>query len=244
MRSAHPQEKADGYPEALRTAVRKLEIDPCKRNILAAHQFVAGSAVSESEERSAGGLDQVGSDIFAEFDYVALGHIHRPQNAGKTKTGILRYCGSPLKYSFSETEAKSVTIVELEEKGKPPRITLLPLKPLRDMRKVRGNYEELTLRANYAGTNTEDYVHVTLTDEEDIPDAVSKLRVIYPNLMRLEYDNTRTRCGQEITAAENGEQKSDAELFAELFELQNNREMNADETAYIRRLLEQTAGGA
>lgn len=239
VRNAYPQETAEGYPEALRVAVGKLGMDPRKRNILVAHQFVAGAAVSDSEELSVGGLDQIGCDVFDGFDYVALGHIHRPQNAGKTGGKILRYCGSPLKYSFSETEEKSVTVVELKEKGTAPVITLLPLKPKRDMRRLRGTYEELTLRENYEGTNTEDYIQITLTDEEDIVDAAAKLRIIYPNLMQLGYDNIRTRESQDIAGAETAERKSDAELFAELFQSQNNRPLNPEEAAYIQQQLRQ-----
>lgn len=228
------------YQEAVQAAVEHMDIDKDQRNVLLAHQFVVGAMRCDSEEISVGGIDQIESEIFRDFDYVALGHIHSPQNVGSQK---IRYCGTPLKYSFSEAgQQKSVTVVELKEKGE---LTLreIPLTPLRDMRKLKGTYMELTSLSNYQNTNTEDYVQITLTDEEDIVDGMQKLRTIYPNLMRLEYDNRRTRENQEIQGTENIRQKSELEYFEEFFELQNNQPMNEQQKRFSEELIRKLQEG-
>lgn len=177
---------------------------------------------------------QIEVSVFQDFDYVALGHIHSPQNVGNDQ---IRYCGTPLKYSFSEAgQQKSVTVAELFEKGD-LEVREIPLKPFRDMRKLKGTYMEITSLANYQDTNTEDYVQITLTDEEDIVDGMQKLRAIYPNLMRLEYDNRRTRENQEISGTETVEKKSELEYFQEFFELQNNQPMNEEQRKFSEDLI-------
>lgn len=235
VRHVFEEEEINSYQDAVYAAVSHMEINPEARNVLVAHQFVTGAARCESEEILVGGLDNVDSSVFEPFDYVALGHIHSPQHVGRE---TIRYCGTPLKYSFSETEQeKSVTVVELKEKGQ-VEIRKLPLKPLRDMRRVRGSYLEVTARSFYQDSNTEDYIQVTLTDEEDVPDGLQKLRVIYPNLMRLEYDNKRTRNHENIDGACEVEQKSELELFKEFYELQNNQPMSGQQEAFVRDLIE------
>lgn len=235
VRHVFEEEEINSYQDAVYAAVSHMEINPEARNVLVAHQFVTGAARCESEEILVGGLDNVDSSVFEPFDYVALGHIHSPQHVGRE---TIRYCGTPLKYSFSEAEQeKSVTVVELKEKGQ-AEIRKLPLKPLRDMRRVRGSYLEVTARSFYQDSNTEDYVQVTLTDEEDVPDGLQKLRVIYPNLMRLEYDNKRTRNHENIDGACEVEQKSELELFKEFYELQNNQPMSGQQEAFVRDLVE------
>lgn len=235
VRHVFEEEGINSYQDAVYAAVSHMEINPEARNVLVAHQFVTGAARCESEEILVGGLDNVDSSVFEPFDYVALGHIHSPQHVGRE---TIRYCGTPLKYSFSEAEQeKSVTVVELKEKGQ-VEIRKLPLKPLRDMRRVRGSYLEVTARSFYQDSNTEDYIQVTLTDEEDVPDGLQKLRVIYPNLMRLEYDNKRTRNHENIDGACEVEQKSELELFKEFYELQNNQPMSGQQEAFVRDLVE------
>lgn len=250
----------ESYQDAVALAVERMNVDCSKRNILIAHQFVTGAGRCDSEEVSVGGLDNVDADVFDAFDYVALGHIHSPQFL---KRETVRYCGTPLKYSFSEAEQeKSVTVVEFREKGN-IEISTVPLVPLHDMRKIRGTYLEVTARSFYAhadaeeinhqrGTvgaqrisgsfqknaDTEDYIQITLTDEEDIPDGLQKLRIIYPNLMRLEYDNSRTRQSRFIERAEEIEQKTELELFAEFYELQNNQPMSDEQAAFAAQLIE------
>lgn len=235
VRHAFEEAEISTYQDALKKAIGEIEIDKSRRNVIVAHQFVTGASRCESEEVLVGGLDQVDASLFDSFDYAALGHLHSPQRVGRE---TVRYCGTPLKYSFSEAEQeKSVTIAELKEKGN-VEIRTIPLKPLRDMRKIRGTYLQVTEKAFYEGTNTEDYLQVTLTDEEDIPDGMQKLRIIYPNLMRLEYDNQRTRENRSVEAAGDVEQKSEAELFEEFFELQNNRPMSEQQQIFVRGLIQ------
>ena len=202
-------ETVETYQEALQFVVSHMPVDASKRNILVAHQFVTGASRCESEEVSVGGLDQIGAEVFDVFDYVALGHIHSPQHIGRE---TLRYCGTPLKYSFSEAEQKkSVVVMEIKEKGD-IFIEKVPLKPLRDLRKIRGTYMELMSKDFYEGTETDDYLQITLTDEEDVPDGMAKLRTVYPNLMQLVYDNSRTRQSRQVEVTEHVEQKSEMEI--------------------------------
>ena len=222
------------YQEAVQAAVEHMDLDTEKRNVLVAHQFVVGAMSCDSEEITVGGIDQIEGAVFRDFDYVALGHIHSPQNVGNDR---IRYCGTPLKYSFSEAgQQKSVTVVELGEKGT-LEVREIQLKPLRDMRKLKGTYMAITSLSNYQDTNTEDYVQITLTDEEDIVDGLQKLRTIYPNLMRLEYDNCRTRENQKVTGTETVEKKSELEYFEEFFELQNNQPMNEEQRKFSEELI-------
>jgi exonuclease SbcD len=177
----------------------------------------------------------VDASVFDAFDYVALGHIHGAQNVG---TERIRYCGTPLKYSFSEaTQEKSVTVVTLNGKGD-LGIRTIPLVPKHDLRELRGTYMELTARQNYEGTKTDDYLRITLTDEEDVPNAIGILRLIYPNLMKLLYDNRRTRANEQISGAEEAENKSPVDLFAELYEKQNGQPMSDEQREYAEKLTE------
>lgn len=231
----YPDAGIESYTDACRVAIEKMGIDTAQRNVLLTHQFVTGAATCESEEISVGGSDNVDASVFEIFDYVALGHIHGPQNIGSSR---IRYCGTPLKYSFSEaSHYKSVTVVELGAKGE---LTLhtVPLTPLHDMRMIRGSFAEVTDKAFYEGTATDDYLQVTLTDEEDIPEAIGKLRVIYPNIMKLSYDNTRTRTHQLIDGAVDVEQKSPLQLFAELYQQQNNQPMSDEQSNFTKSLIQ------
>lgn len=239
LRRFWPEEEIGSYTDALRLAVGAMDIDPSRRNILVAHQFVTGASRCESEEVTIGGLDNVDASVFAAFDYVALGHIHSPQSIGET----IRYCGTPLKYSFSEAgQEKSVTVVELSEKGS-LQLRTIPLKPLHDLRELRGRYEELTARSFYEGTPTEDYLHIVLTDEEDVLGAAEKLRTIYPNLMKLSYDNRRTRSDRVLESASGAEEKSPLELLSELYRLQNNQEMSEEQQTYAASVFEAVKEG-
>lgn len=239
VRHVFEEEEPGSYQDAVRIAVDHIDVDRNKRNVLVAHQFVTGAFRCDSEEVLVGGLDNVDVSVFDAFDYVALGHIHSPQYVGRE---TVRYCGTPLKYSFSEVEQeKSMTVVELGEKGR-VEIKTLPFKPLRDMRRIRGTYLEVTALDFYKDTNQEDYVQVTLTDEEDVPDGMQKLRVIYPNLMKLEYDNKRTRESREVTGACEVEQKSELELFEEFYELQNNQPVSEKQREFVERMLQGIQG--
>lgn len=235
VRRLFPDMKIESYDDALRVAVGALDIDLSSRNILVTHQFVTGAVRSDSEEISVGGTDNIDASVFDGFDYVALGHIHGPQNIGSER---IRYCGTPLKYSFSEAKhEKSVTVIDLEEKGN-LSVRTVPLHPLRDLREIEGTYEELTYRPNYEGTKTEDYLHITLTDEDDIPDAIGKLRLIYPYLMSLDYNNSRTRSAGALSDLENVDHKSPLVLFEEFYEQQNGRAMSDEQKNLAREIME------
>jgi exonuclease SbcD len=232
------EEELESYTDAVKCVINHTEIDKSQRNVILSHQFVTGAIRSDSEEVSVGGLDHVDSDVYDDFDYVALGHLHAPQSVTRA---AVRYSGTLLKYSFSEiNQKKSITVVELgakEDEKTNVNIREIPLKPLHDLRQIKGTYEELTLRENYIKTKLDDYIHVILTDEEDIPDALAKLRSIYPNIMRLEYDNTRTKKHQDITQAQDTS-RTPQELFEEFYHLQNNQEMSEEQREYVTALIE------
>ena len=230
-----PDEGIESYTDACRVAVEKMGLAKEKRNVLLTHQFVTGASTCESEEFSVGGSDNVEACVFADFDYVALGHIHGPQNIGSNR---IRYCGTPLKYSFSEAEHhKSVTVVNLGAKGE-LELQLRPLTPRHDLRQLRGSFEELTQKSFYGSTAADDYLHIILTDEEDVPEAIGRLRVIYPNIMKLSYDNTRTRADQSIDGAADVQRKSPLQLFEELYQQQNNQPMSELQRSFIRERIE------
>ncbi len=237
IRRFYEDKEITSYTDAMKVVIDSLDINQEERNLMITHQFVIGAERSESEEISVGGTDSVDISVFDAFDYTALGHIHKPQNCTGER---VRYSGTPLKYSFSEAkDKKSVTVAELREKGTLD-VTTVPLKPLRDMVELRGNYEELIARDFYKGTSyQEDYVHITLTDEEDIPDAIGKLRIVYRNLMKLDYDNLRTRNTNIIDKAENVEKKSPYELFSEFYEKQNNQPMSDSQTDFVKKMIEE-----
>ena len=260
-------EQIQSYTDAMQTALSHLPLDHTHRNVLITHQFVTGSVRAESEEISVGGSDNIDASVFAPFDYVALGHLHTPQNCGQTapttaadssedeqadathdtelsvdtQAGAprIRYCGTPLKYSFSEAkDQKSVTVIELYEKGN-LHIHTVPLKPLHDLVELKGTYDTVTARSFYEGTSwQEDYTHITLTDEEDIPDAIGKLRAIYHHLMKLDYDNKRTHSSSEITADLAVEEKTPIQLFSDFYELQNNQPLNEEQATFLNGLIE------
>ena len=231
----YPDAGIESYTDACRVAVEQMGLDTGKRNVLLTHQFVTGASTCESEEISVGGSDNVDASVFADFDYVALGHIHGPQNIGSNR---IRYCGTPLKYSFSEADHhKSVTLVRLGEKGE-LSLELRPLTPRHDLRQLRGTFAELTDKAFYEAAVTDDYLHIILTDEEDVAEAAGRLRQIYPNLMKLSYDNTRTRTTQVVGGAEDVQRKTPLELFEELYELQNNQSMSQEQRRFSEELIE------
>ena len=236
VRRFFPEEEIRSYEDALKAAICAMQVNEKNRSILITHQFVTGALVSDSEDLSVGGTDQVSAEVFEAFDYVALGHLHRPQNVKEN----IRYCGTPLKYSFSEVnDVKSVTIAELKEKGS-LSVWEIPLAPLHEMKEIKGNYTDLTFKGYYdAHPELKDsYLHITLTDEEDVPDAAAKLRVIYPLLMKLDYDNTRTRNQQRVTALSEVEKKTPMELFDAFFEMQNGQTMSAEQKQYVETLIE------
>ena len=226
------------YNDAMRYVIGKMDIDKSRRTILIAHQYVTGAERSESEDMVIGGLDNVDASVFSPFDYVALGHLHRPQYCGRE---TIRYSGSPLKYSFSEVfDKKSVTIIEINA-GQAPVVTERALTPLHEWYALRGTYDELTARDYYDGKGYQDaYVSITLTDEDDIPDGMRKLRTIYHRLMELSYDNKRTRAGMtNIGKPMNVNELNPIELFGELFEKQNAQPLTDRQRQYVNSLIDQ-----
>lgn len=237
VRRFFPEEKIESYTDAMQVAVNQMNIDTGKRNILVTHQFVTGALRTESEELSVGGTDNMDVSAFEGFDYVALGHIHRAQKCGSE---YVRYSGTPLKYSFSEAkDKKTVTIVDMGDKGS-VALSFAPLVPKRDMVELRGSYNELTLKSFYEGTSYgEDYIHITLTDEEDIPDVLTKLRVIYKNIMKLDYDNRRTRHSAALTDVVNVEDKSPLAHFETFYEERNGQPMSEEQRSFVANIIEQ-----
>jgi len=226
------------YNDAMKYVIDNMSIDKKRRNILITHQFITDAERSESEDIMVGGIDNIDASTFDKFDYVALGHLHRPQYCGRV---TIRYSGSPLKYSFSEVnDKKSISIIELDGEAE-PRITERYLSPMHDWHDLRGTFEELTDEKYYTGNDLQEaFVRVTLTDEDDIPDGVRKLRTVYHRLMELRYDNSRTRAGQtSIGAPVNINKLDPKELFEGLYQKQNARDLSDEQNKYLSDLIKQ-----
>lgn len=234
VKNIYKEAEIKDYDDALAYVLNQEKIDETKRNVIVSHQFVTGAMRSESEEVSVGGLDNVSVEKYDAFDYVALGHIHRAQHIGRESA---RYAGTLLKYSFSEeNHNKSMTIVDLKEKGN-IEIKEIPVKPLHDLKTIKGKFSEITSEEFYKELRKEDYYRAVLTDEEDILNAIGKLKSIYPNLMSMEYDNTRTRSYSVVDNVETGEAKSPLDYFEEFFEKQNGRKMSEKQRDYLLEIL-------
>ena len=244
VREAYPEEKVTDWTQAMEVLIRNAHVDPAARNIAVAHQYVTASGVRpeecDSEQKHIGGLDNVDYSVFDAFDYVALGHLHGPQRIGRD---TVRYAGSPLKYSFSEEKhKKSVTLVEIKEKGQ-VEYRQLPLVPARDFKTLRGTFSEVMSPGFTAPLSAEDYYRIILTDEQDVDQALARLRkYFYKNLMDLEYDNTRTRTQSDIDAGEEALEKEPIEVLQELFLKQNGTAMNDFQTQTAALLIEEIWG--
>lgn len=234
VKNIYKEAEIKDYDDALAYVLSQEKIDETKRNVIVSHQFVTGAMRSESEEVSVGGLDNVSVENYEAFDYVALGHIHRAQQMGRESA---RYAGTLLKYSFSEEKHnKSMTIVDLKEKGN-IEIKEIPVKPLHDLKTIKGKFSKITSEEFYKELKKEDYYRAVLTDEDDILNAIGKLKSIYPNLMSMEYDNTRTRSYSVVDNVETGETKSPLDYFEEFFEKQNGRKMSEKQRNYLLEIL-------
>lgn len=235
VRPFYPEDTMESYQDAAAVVLRSNPPHQGRRSILVAHQFVTGAKTGGSEELSVGGAENIDAALFAAYDYVALGHIHSPQRVGRE---TVRYCGSPLKYSLSEARGtKSVTLITFNQPGEID-IKLCPLTPLHDLRTIRGTYDEVTARTFYEGTATDDYLHITLTDETEVLDAVGKLRSIYPNVMHVDYDNTRTRAGASMPEAAVQDEATPMELFCRFFEWQNEKPLTERQRALLEKEIE------
>ncbi len=219
--------------DAIAALLSAIDLDPCARNLLLCHQFVTGAERSESEENSVGGLDSVDYRVFDAFDYVALGHIHKPQRMGRE--GV-RYAGSPLKYSFSECDhEKSVLLVNVGAE-KALSVRAIPLKPLHDMKKIRGTIGEI-MAMDYS----EDYVWVTVTDENVPPDTRSRILAgVFPNMMHFSVDNSGTRFDMDILSGQRIEEKTPIQLFREFYiDRHGGREPDADRIRLVEGILKE-----
>ena len=223
------------YSEAVKIAIEKMNIDKSQRNVLVSHQFVTGAEECDSEDLSVGGTEGVSASVYEDFDYVALGHIHGPQRVSRD---TIRYSGTPLKYSFSEVNhKKSVTIVNIEEKGN-VTVSTIPLNAKRDLVELKGKYDELMDKSFYDKKNLYDYYHITLTDENDVVDAIFKLGKIYKNIMKLDYDNARTQSIGKLTAVNDVEHKQPIELIDDFYKKQNGLDMDENQLSYINSIIE------
>lgn len=235
-------EKINTYNEAIKLIMSREEINEKKVNVLMAHQFVtAGNnnpEICESETLNVGGVENVDTSNFEKFDYVALGHIHGPQRIGKD---TIRYAGTMLKYSFSEVNHnKSVVLIDIKNK-KDIEYKLLPLKPLRDMRIIKGPIEELLNKENYKDTNTQDYIKAIITNEEAIYDAIGQIRRVYPNTLSLEISNIKSSIqNAELENIESLKQKDEFELFDDFYEFQNNVRLDEEQKEIIKEIIEKS----
>lgn len=250
---AEGEEKPKDYTEAINLVLERLKIDKSKRNILLAHQFVGGGNAeperTDSETQSVGGVDMVDYRVFDAFDYVALGHLHGAQHVGRE---TVRYAGSPVKYSFSEArQVKSATLITFgrkcaevvaEKDGAQCSevvIEKLPFTSIHDMREIKGTLEQLTSPEILGEADVQDYMHITLTDEEEIYDVFGKLRAVYPNLMALDFDNSRTRAeGVKVLAGTAMKEKTTMELFREFFEQQAGMELTPMQEQIMTDIIE------
>ena len=229
-----------GVCAGLILAIIKYMANHMERNIILTHQFVTarGEEVerTDSEVLSLGGTDNVDVSNYDKFDYVAIGHVHRPQRIGRDTA---RYAGTMLKYSFSEVKhKKTMPILEFKEKGNID-IKLEELVPLRDMREIKDTIEELLKKENYEGTNTDDYIRAIITNEEPLYDAIGQIRSIYPNVLKLEIQNSKTTLEIQQENLKEVKNKSEIELFNEFYKFQNNVELNDEQKEYIEKIIKE-----
>jgi len=226
----YPDCEIENYEQAVKCVIDKTEINAEKCNVLVAHQLV--TAFGENDELSVGGVENIDFSVFDKFDYVALGHLHEAKRVGRE---TVRYGGSPLKYSTSEvSQKKCVTLVET---GKEIKIEKIPLVPLHDMREIKGPLNRLISPEVYMEQEREDYLHVTLTDEERIFDAIGQLRRVYPNIMRLDFENRRTAENSDFLQIQANE-KTPLEMFKEFYRMQNNEDAGEAKIEIISAILD------
>ena len=236
VRHFHPDARIESYDDAVRTVLERANIDKSRINILAAHQFVTGKSedpkLSGSESlgtQSVGTVEKIGYDCFDSFDYAALGHIHSPQQVGRRE---VRYSGSPLKYSLSEVNnEKSVSLITVSSKGNID-IELVPIRPMRNLRHLKGKIKELLDKDNIAAP--EDYIYATLTDEEIVSDAMGIFRQIYPNTVKIDYDNSHTRQIEQVDISQIAENRSFAELISDFYRQMYGCEISEEEMDVMR----------
>ena len=233
MKRFYPDVQINTYGDGFETVINDMDIDKDRINILVAHQFVTGAEKGGSEEMSIGGVDNIDVSLMKDFDYVALGHIHKKQTMAKK----IRYCGTPLKYSFSEINNKNtVTILDITKDDL--EIREVDLMAKRDLKEIKGSFEEVMSQAYYSKLNAEDYYHIILTDEQDVPDGAMKLRSVYKNLLKLDYDNTRTRNQNRISMIDLTDEKTTLELFDDFYEMVNGQKMTEEQNKIMEKVIE------
>ncbi len=236
VRHFFPDEEIKTYDDAVRVILNKADIDKNRRNVIVAHQFVMGKsedpALAGSEgagTQSVGTIEKIGYDCFDSFDYAALGHIHSPQRVGREE---VRYAGSPLKYSVSEVNnEKSVPVVTIGKKGE-TSVKLIPLKPLRNLRHIRGKLKALLDKKNV--TEPDDFIYATLTDDDVINDAMGIFQATYPNTVKIDYDNAHTRELEQVDISRIAENKSFSELIGDFYRLVYGCEITEEEMDVMR----------
>ena len=230
----------NNYNTAINKIIKKEKINKEERNIILVHQFVTAGTVeperSESEVLTLGGIENVDVSNFDDFDYVAIGHVHRPQKIGRDTA---RYAGTMLKYSFSEiNHNKTVPIIDFKEKGN-IEINLKELAPIRDMREIKGPIEELLKKENYEKGNINDYIKAIITNEETVYDAIGQIRRIYPNTLKLEIRNSKTinSVEEQNLNLEKVKKKSELELFSDFYKSQNNVDLDENQKEIIKNII-------
>ena len=231
-----PDAKIESYDDAVRAILDHADIDESRNNVLVAHQFVMGKSedpkLSGSESlgtQSVGSVEKIGYDCFDLFDYVALGHIHSPQQVGRRE---VRYSGSPLKYSLSEVNnEKSVSLITISGKGK-AEIELVPVRPMRNVRHLKGKIKDLLDKANV--TAPEDFIYATLTDEEIVSDAMGIFQQVYPNTVKIDYDNSHTREVEQVDISKIADNRSFAELISDFYRQMYSCEISEEEMDVMR----------
>ena len=238
------EEIGDDYSAALRAVLGACAIDQGKRNVVLSHQLVTayGTAPDRADDEiKLGGMDNVDVSVYDAFDYVALGHVHRPQRVGRD---TVRYSGSPLKYSFSEARYdKSAALIELGEKepgddvGECVSFELIPLVPLHDVREVRGTLADV-LAMGTAHDASQDYLHITLSDEHPQLDAMAKIHEVFPNAMMLDYDNVTVLIDRPQTQLTADPDSMDTlDLFSAFYESQVGNPLDNEQRDFARKLI-------
>ncbi len=242
VRPFFPEEAIETTNDAVACAIRHMALDPARRNVLVAHQFVAGGTLSGSEETielatadiSVGGSDLVDARLFAPFDFVALGHLHRAQNVGSER---IRYCGTPMAYDFSEVGVeKTISIVELTD-DRSVLLRTVPIPAPRNLVEIRGSFDEVVSSEAIRRADRDAYTHVILTDDAPIPDVMNRLRQVYPRITHLDWDNTRTRQEDDFSVAADVKKHTPLSLFAEFFQRMGGVEMTAEQSRYVEQLI-------
>lgn len=239
------KEDISTYEEAVSRLICDAAIDEGERNIIVTHYFVTngGEDIEHSDSESSilvGGIDNVDASVFKCFDYTALGHIHGPQKIG---SGNVFYAGSPIKYSFSEVQhKKGVNLVELKEKGNVV-VERIQLKPIHDMRKLKGKMADLISEKNYSLADTNDYIMAVLTDEDDIFDPIGTLRGVYPNIMQLVFEKNIKKEGEKNINVKSLRSKSTLELYEEFYSIVSDKELDLDRRKIIMDTINIASGG-